>query len=145
MLTSLVTHLFHWASSDCVCWNSLSYFRKIHLVDKSVQDHGVAVYWKAALKFLIRTVWKADVTSSCFLYLHSLSGSSSHHNVNPEHYIWSHCGIQPRAVVAGQWEPDYKTSGLLSRISCSPGIQLKNEFFEETSPSNHLHSGSDIL
>lgn len=120
------------------CQNPLSHFRQKCPVGKRVQDDGVAVHWKATWKFLVSTIWKADVTSS-------FSGFSSYHNLDAEHHIWSHCGVQPRAAVAGQWEPYYKTSGLLSRLSCSPGIQLKNEFFEETSPSNHLHSGSYIL
>lgn len=71
MLASLVTPIFHWASSDCVCQNSLSHFRKIRPVGRRVQDHGVALYWKATWKFLVSTIWKADVTF-CFLYLHSL-------------------------------------------------------------------------
>lgn len=128
-----------------MCQNYTSHFRKINPVGRRVQNCGLAVYRKATLKLIVSTIQKHDVTS-CFLYLRSLfSISSSYHNIDLEHHIWSHCSIQPRAVVAGQWEPDYKTSGLLSRVSCSPGIQLKNEFFEETSPSNHLHSGNHVL
>jgi len=47
--------------------------------------------------------------------------------------------------VAGQWEPDCEASGSLSRLSCSSGIQLQNEFFEETSSSHHMHPGMKSL